>query len=230
MKTNILAIIPARGNSKRLPNKNIKPLMGKPLIAYTIDAAQKSKYITRIVVTTDNVKISQAAKEYGAEVIKRPKIIAKDTAPVVKAIKHTVEFLKNKENYQPEIIALLQPTSPLKKPEDIDRTIKKFIDKKADSVQSFCKIKEHPYYAFKILKDKAIPLDKKNFTKRFQDLPKFYRESGAVYVFKTSLLKRNTMYGKKNYAIVMPYERSIDVDSWLDFEIAKLIIKNKKCK
>ena len=225
-KTNVLAIIPARGGSKRIPKKNIRNLAGKPLICYSIEAAKRSKFINKIIVSTDDMEIAKIAGKCGAEVIMRPKSLAQDKTPTIPVLQHAVSFLKENENYSPEIIVLLQPTSPLRNSGDIDITIKKLIDENSDSAETFCEVKEHPASMFRIKNGMAFPIDKKNLKKRTQDLPKLYRENGAVYAFKKDLLmKKGTVYGKKHLPVIMPAERSIDIDEEIDFSIAELIMK-----
>lgn len=143
----VLAIIPARGGSKGLPRKNIRPLNGKPLIAYTIEESKKSEYINRIVVSTEDKEIAEVSNKYGAKIIKRPLELAKDNTPTIDVVLHTLDDLKNNE---PDIIVLLQPTSPLRTSQDIDNAIKSFIEQDCDSVVSVCEIEHSPYWSFEI--------------------------------------------------------------------------------
>jgi len=129
----ILAIIPARGGSKGLPRKNIMPLCGKPLISYTIENALNSEYITRTVVSTDDQDIGKVARQYGAEIVWRPESISGDLASSESALIQVLDSLRDKENYQPDLIVFLQCTSPLTIPEDIDGTIRKMLDEKANT-------------------------------------------------------------------------------------------------
>jgi N-acylneuraminate cytidylyltransferase/CMP-N,N'-diacetyllegionaminic acid synthase len=235
MNKKIIGIIPARGGSKGVYKKNIKLLAGKPLIAYTIEAGLRSKYVDRIVVSTENIEIAEISKKYGAEVIKRPKRLAMDDTPTLLVLQHVVQYLEEKENYHPDIIITLQPTSPLRNEKDIDSAVSKFIRNGADSVVSLCVVEHHPYW-MKILKgNKVYPSIKmkKEFTKR-QDLPKIYRLNGAVYVTKRDvLMKENTILGKDTRAIIMPQNKSVDVDTNLDFKLAEILIeelRNEKNK
>jgi len=228
-KQHILAIIPARGGSKRIPRKNIKILAGKPLISYTIKAAQKSKYLNRIVVSTEDREIASIARRYGAEVIMRPKSLAIDAASTIAVLQHAVSYLEQTEKYFPDIIVILQPTSPLRNSGDIDSAICKLIDENGDSAETFCLVKEHPASMFQIKKGRAFPINKHDLAKRAQDLPKLYRENGAVYAVRRDLLmKTGTVYGKKHIPVIMPAERSIDIDEELDFRIAELLMKETK--
>ena len=146
---NVLAIIPARGGSKRIPYKNIQNLAGKPLIAHTIIAAKKSKVIDKIVVSTDDKKIAKISEAYGIEVpFLRPKNISKDNSPTIEAVKHTLEFLRTNQDYIPDMIIILQPTSPLRTTRSIDNAIKILRKSKSSCVITVSKIKKHPSSAF----------------------------------------------------------------------------------
>jgi CMP-N-acetylneuraminic acid synthetase len=147
-KTNVIAIIPARGGSKGIPRKNIRLLAGKPLIAYTIEAAFTSK-MDKVIVSTEDEEIAEISKKYGAEVIERPKGLAKDETPTIDVIFHVLEILKAK-NYNPDIVVLLQPTSPLRNAEDIYNAIKLFLDSDCESVVSVCEVEHPPYWSFEI--------------------------------------------------------------------------------
>jgi len=226
---NILAIIPARGGSKGIPRKNIKNLNGKPLIFYTIREAKKSKFLSRIVVSTDDEKISNVSKRYGVDVIKRPKKLAKDTTSSEAVIKHAINYLKKKERFHADIVVLLQPTSPLRKVNDIDNSIKKFLNSNCSCVVTVCETSHTPYWMYKITKnDKLEKLIKsRKVIKRRQDAPIVYQLNGAVYVFHAKkFLKDESIVGGDVRAYVMPYERSIDIDNIFDLKLANLILKS----
>ncbi len=225
----ILAIIPARGGSKRLPEKNIKLLAGKPLISYTIETSLNSKLIDKTIVSTDDKEITEVSKNYGAEIIKRPKELAKDTSITIDAIKHTLDVLKEKENYQPDIIILLQPTTPLRRIEDINNAIEMFFNENCESVVSVCE--GNPYWNL-TNKNKAKPvLGWKYFKSRKQDLPKTFVLNGAIYITTPkSLDKYNAFFNNKMALYQMPNKRSIDIDEEIDFEFVEFIIKKGKCK
>jgi CMP-N-acetylneuraminic acid synthetase len=142
------AIIPARGGSKDIPKKNIKPLRGKPLITYTIDYAKKSRCINKVVVSTEDEEIAEISRKYGAEVMERPENLAKGESPTIDVIFHVLKILKMK-NYNPDIVVLLQPTSPLRSAKDIDNAIKLFLDSDCESVVSVYAVKHPPYWSFK---------------------------------------------------------------------------------
>jgi len=223
-----LAIIPARGGSKRLPNKNILELNGKPLIAWSIEAAKKSKYIDDVVVTSDSEKILDVANKYNIKTIKRPDYLASDTATTFDVIKHTIDSLQNKYKYT----VLLQPTSPLRNEKHIDEAIELLEKKNADAVISVCETDHSPLWSNTLPED----LDMSNFlrdeikNKRSQDLPKFYRLNGAIYICKTDkLLEEKSFFIKNNiYAYIMDRKSSIDIDDEIDFKLAEILIKGNK--
>lgn len=220
----ILAIIPARGGSKRLPKKNILEINGKPLISYTIEASLKSKYITKTIVTSDDDEILNIAQHYGSEIIKRPAELASDTATSFDAIEHTI--LNQKKSY--DYIILLQPTSPLRTSKHINEAIELLIEKNADAVISTCEVGHPVQWNIKLKKD----LDMSEFiqnidTKRSQEQEKHYRLNGAIYIANVhKLLKEKSFFFKENiYTYIMPKANSIDIDDKIDFLIAEVIIK-----
>ena len=196
MNKTFLAIIPARGGSKRLPRKNLLDLCGKPLIAWSIEAALKSKYISKVIVSSDDEEILNIAKEYKADFIKRPDELASDTATTFDALKHTLENV-GKYDY----VVLLQPTSPLRSEKHIDEAIELLEEKSADAIISVCEMEHSPLWS-NILDEN---LDMSNFlrdevlNKRSQDLPKYYRLNGAIYICKTEeLLENKGFFIKEN--------------------------------
>jgi CMP-N,N'-diacetyllegionaminic acid synthase len=221
-----LAIIPARGGSKRLPNKNILNLAGKPLIIWTIEAALKSIYIDKIVVSSEDDRILNIAKRYPIEPIKRPKELATDTAKSIDIVIHAIKIYNNYD-----YVVLLQPTSPLRNEKHIDEAIELLDKKKADAIISVCEFEYNPLWS------NTLPpnLSMKNFLKkevintRSQDLPTFYRLNGAIYICKTKkLLEENTFFIKDNiFAYIMDKKHSVDIDDEFDFKMAELLIKNK---
>jgi CMP-N,N'-diacetyllegionaminic acid synthase len=218
-----LAIIPARGGSKRLPRKNILNLAGKPLIAWSIEAGLNSEYIDKVIVTSDDDEILEISRKFGADIIKRPDELASDTATTFDAIKHTVENLK-KYDY----IVLLQPTSPLRKEEHIDQAIELLKEKNADAIVSVCEMDHSPLWSNILPED----LSMKNFlreevlNKRSQDLEKYYRINGAIYICKTEkLLENKGFFLKENiFAYIMDRNSSIDIDEEIDFKIVKALL------
>lgn len=225
----VLAVITARGNSKRLPRKNLKNLLGKPLIAYTIESALKSKILTKVILSSDDDEIMKTARQYGAEVpFKRPDKLARDDTPSIDVIIHAVTFLEDKEDYSPDIVVILQPTSPLRTAEDIDNALQKHIETGADSVTSVVKANHwHPLQAKKIEND--ILYDyylKENEGTRHQDLPSVYFRNGAFYSVKRDvLINEHSLYGKTTRPYIMPVEKSIDIDTEVDFRMAESLMQ-----
>ncbi|OCL93729.1 cytidylyltransferase domain-containing protein [Aliarcobacter thereius] len=226
MKNRFLAIIPARGGSKRLPKKNILELHEKPLIAYTIESALKSKYINKVVVSSDDDETLEISKSFGAEFIKRPGELASDTATTFDAIKHTID---NLEEY--EYVVLLQPTSPLRNETHIDEAIELLEEKRADAIVSICEMEHSPLWSNILPEDGNMRgfLREEILNKRSQDLEKYYRLNGAIYICKTyKLLKNKTFFLKDNiFSYKMDKKYSIDIDEDIDFKLAEILIKER---
>lgn len=221
----VLAIIPARGGSKRLPRKNILPLHGKPLIAWSIDAGLNSQYIDRVVVSTDCENIAQVAVNYGADVpCIRPSEIATDTSSTDSVILHFLSTLPDDD--KPDVVVILQPTSPLRTVLDIDQALRLLIDKKAEGIISVCECEHSPFWS------NTLPIDgnmdgfiKKEYNKRSQDLPICYRLNGAVYIFThEKLIREGLSLNNSVFSYIMPNERSVDIDNLIDFKIAETIL------
>ena len=227
----VLAIIPARGGSKGLPGKNIKKLCGKPLIAWSIEVAETCSAIDRVVVSTDDDKLVDVVKKYGAEVpFERPAELANDTASTINVIFHTIDWLREHQDFRPEYILLLQPTSPLRTVEDIEGTIQTLKDKDARAVVSVCETDHHPWWSNILSEDGNMKdfIRPKILNKRRQDLPKYYRLNGAIYLAATKYLReRNGFFGPNTFAYEMPKERSVDIDSDLDFKLVSLLLQDK---
>lgn len=227
----MIAIIPARGGSKGLPGKNIKLLDGKPMIAYTIEAAKEAKEITRVIVSTDSKEIAEVAKEYGAEVpFLRPDYLATDKALAVDNYIYTINRLKQEFSLDIKNLIILQPTSPLRRTIDIDKAIELFIRKKADSVISFCE-EYHPIKWHKYISKEGVitSIFEETIANRQEETPTFY-PNGAIFVFKFSFLKLKKYYSEKSYAYIMKRLNSVDVDVIDDFEYAEFLIKKKNKK
>jgi len=232
----VIAIIPARGESKGIPRKNIRLLAGKPLIVHTIETALKCKLLYRVIVSTDDKKIADISKKHGAEVpFMRPKELALDSTPMEPVLQHAVSHIEQNEKSHIDIVVLLQPTSPFRKVSDIENCIKKLKNEKADSVVTVCEAEYNPYFVMmKIQNDNLVPFLKteKPITRR-QDAPKVYRLNGAVYAVRRDvLMNENKLFTGNTRAVIMPQERSIDLDSQLDFEFAEFLIKRAlhKCR
>lgn len=226
----IVGIIPARSGSKGIPDKNIRNLAGKPLIAHTIESAINSKLISRLIVSTDAENIAEISRKYGAEApFLRPIELAQDDIPTLPVLQHAIRFLEKKQGYKPDIIVSLQPTSPLRKTQHIDKAIKKLIETDADSIVSLCEVEHSPYWMKRINGDRVFDFveGSEKYARR-QDLPKVYRVNGAVYVTRYNvLMNQNRILGNDTRAIIMDKEDSIDIDDELDFKLAELILAQR---
>jgi len=227
LKKTFLAVIPARGGSKRLPRKNILDLNGKPLIAWSIKAGLKSKYIDKVVVSSDDKEVLDISQDYGADTIKRPDSLQSDTATIFDAIKHTIQNVK-KYDY----IILLQATSPLRDEKHIDGAIELLESKNADAVVSVCEMDHSPLWSNTL--DDSLSM--KSFlrdgvlNKRSQDLEEYFRLNGAIYICEIDkFLKEKSFFLKDNvFAYKMDRENSIDIDDRYDFDLANFYLTQKK--
>lgn len=230
-RSGCLAIIPARAGSKGLRGKNTLPLGGKPLIAHTIEAARAAHSIQRIVVSTESEEIAHIAQQYGAEVpFLRPAELARDETPMLPVLQHVLSEITATEGHQPEIIVLLQATSPLRRAEDIDRAVTLLEQTQADSVISLCAAEHHPAWMKRIECGRVLPFleDGPEVTRR-QDLPPIYRVNGAIYVTRAHvLLQGNAILGRDTRALVMDNESSVDIDTPLDMKLAALILQERQ--
>lgn len=230
MDKKILAIIPARGGSKRIPRKNIKPFCGKPLIGWSIDASFSSGVVDRVIVSTDDEEIARIAKDLGAEVpFIRPDELAEDTTPTLPVLQHAVEYLRTEEEYVPDYILLLEPTSPLRQSFHLKEAVELLKTSNADSVIALGEVPRHfsPSWQFSRDEEGAISLctgaDIKNIISRGQDLPVTYFRNGVFYLFKTELLfsEEPSLYGNDVRGYVIDNAYSVDIDTpedWVEAE------------
>lgn len=226
----VLGLIPARGGSKRVPHKNIKMLAGKPLLFYTIEQAKKSKYIDRVVVSTDDENVAQVAREYGAEVpFMRPADLAGDDVTDFPVFLHALEWLRDKEQYQPDIVVQLRPTHPLRKIEDVDRATKLLATHpEADSVRTVKEPDQTPYKMYKVDENGfleallPIPGVTESFNLPRQKLPKAYEHVGVADVMWTkTITEKKEMSGKKIIPLVLdyyPYSGINTLEDWEKYE------------
>lgn len=229
----ILAIIPARSGSKGLKDKNIKKLVNKPMIAYTIEAAKKSCVFSDIVVSTDSQVYAEISKEYGAEApFLRDKELSSDIAKTSDVIIDTINKLK-KLDKEYDYFVLLQATSPLRNENDIKNAVDLLIDNNLDSTVSVCEL-EYPLEIINKLgvNNSIEGFIRNNNDKRRQEMEKQYRINGAIYMCKTKIyMEEKNFYGTKSKAYIMSNENSIDIDTLLDFNIATNIMNNRiECK
>jgi len=227
----VLAIIPARGGSKGIPNKNIKLLNDKPLIQYTIEVANNSKYIDDVVVSTDSDTIASISMELGVQVIKRPSELSGDTALVVDAVRYTIDSLE-KEQKVYDIFLLLEPTSPLRTKEIIDECIEKFLNDKVESVTTFTEVSVPPHRIWR-LKDQSVEpfIDDANPWLPRQKLEIGYQLNGLVYALRTTsfknMKKSNSLLTEKITPVITTRNISIDIDDMDDFRYVEFLMKQK---
>ena len=230
----ILAFIPARGGSKGIKKKNMTPLKGQPLLKYTFDAAKKSRLISRVILSTDDEEFAEYGRENGIEAVMRPKALAGDSTPMKDVINYHLSELRN-SGYEPDILILLQPTSPLRTEKHIDEALEALInDVEADATVSVVDI-PHEYLPMKIMElndDGSLRFyrsDGEKYTTR-QELPHLYARNGAaIYaVYIKSYLETGSLYGMRCIPYIMKEEESVDIDTEFDLFIAECIMRRKR--
>ncbi len=203
----IVGITPARGGSKGIPRKNIRPILGKPLLAWTIEAAQSSRLLKRYVVSTEDSEIAEVARKFGAEVLERPKELATDEATTLSVLQHVLQEVPA------DIVVLLQSTSPVRDPDLIDRCIQRFLEAEADSLATgfVCKYVEYG----------------KNERRR-QEIPGFFYDDGNIYIVKASLVRKGDRFGKRIERALLNREQNVEIDDEFDFWLAEQILKRRQ--
>lgn len=230
----VLGLIPARGGSKGVPKKNIKYLLGKPLIQYTIEAAKKSKYIDHLIVSTDCIEIAKVCRDLSVDVpFIRPDNLATDLAKAIGVIQHAVTKIEEIDNLSYEIIVYLEPPNPLRNVEDIDNCIDLFEENKPDSVVSVQEANQfHPILMKQIKNGRICPIWKEEpegVPRQLYD-PVAYMRNGAVYVFKKELIMSGVMYGNEVLPYIMPIDRSVCIDDMMDWYVAEAWMKSRNEK
>lgn len=225
-KKKVLAIIPARGGSKGVKDKNIISLNGKPLISYTIDAAKKSKYIDDIVLSTDSQRIADVAIKYGAKVpFFRPAELATDRSKTIDCVLHAINYLRNEGRFFDTLI-LLQPTSPLRSKEDIDCALEEYVKNGYKSLASISQVKEHPILIRCINENGELnSLLNENSTVRRQDLPIYYRINGSIYINDIDEINELTSFNDNIIPFIMDPSHSIDIDDPIDLIITDYLLR-----
>lgn len=225
----MLAVIPARGGSKGVEGKNIKKLVDKPLLAYTIEAALRSKVFDKVIVSTDAIEIADIALEYGAEIpFMRPNDISGDKSPSDEAVVHALNYFEN-EGIIFENVCKLQPTSPLRTAEHIKEAYRMFLEKDADFVVSVCECEHSPLWSGTLGDTLSLDNFILNKVQKLcrQELPIYYRLNGAIYMGKSrKFTKIRNFFGNNGYAYIMKQKESIDIDTELDFLIAEMILNS----
>jgi len=223
----VLGVIPARGGSKGLPGKNLKPLQGLPLIGWTIRSSRGAVALTRTIVSTEDASISSEAKRLGAEVpFSRPQALAQDISSIVDVLQHAVHWHEGAGGPKPDLVVLLQPTSPLRSPADIDETVRLLLDSGADSAETVAEDRTHPLHRYTLEDGRLKPLfpEAERHSRR-QDAPAVYKPTGSVYAMRyKTLMEQGQVRGRDHRGLVRPFERSVDVDTLWDFRLAEAIL------
>ena len=222
----VLAVIPARGGSKGIPNKNIVPLLGKPLISWTIEAAQASRYIDRLILSSDDPQICAVAESAGCEVpFTRRKALATDEAKTIDVVFDALDQMPGFD-----LVMVLQPTSPLRAVSDIDNSLELLIEKGVHSAVSVTRVKDHPYLVYAMNSDArmeaVISLDPSTSLRR-QDLPPAFTLNGAIYIADISwLVESRSFISPETVGYEMPKSRSVDIDEEIDLKVAEQVLRS----
>lgn len=226
----VLAYIPARSGSKSIIDKNIVDICGKPLIAYSIDAAKQSKYVDRVIVSTDSATYAEISRKYGAEApFLRPDYLSSDTAVEMDACQHLISWVEEQGDHF-DIILKLEPTSPLRLPDDVDRALEILEQKKADSVISVGEVKTPPFWMNQLPKDHSMKdfISKEVMRKNRQELPVYYFLDGLVFAATCNYLKSNkSWFADNSFASITPPGRAVDIDGPDELELVRIIIQKR---
>lgn len=225
----VLGVIPARGGSKGIPRKNLALLAGRPLIAYTCEAARASRTLTRVIVSTDDAEIAGTADRLGVEVpFLRPAALASDETPMLDVLVDLLATLDAREAYRPDVIVLLQPTSPFRRAEHIDGAVRLLQDTGADSVVSVVAVPHQfsPASLLRIEGDRLVPVGGTIGPMRRQDKPALFARNGpaVLAVRRSTLVDEGALYGTDVRPLVMAREDSIDVDDAFDLQVAEMLL------
>jgi CMP-N,N'-diacetyllegionaminic acid synthase len=235
-KPEVLAIIPARGGSKGLPGKNTRLLAGHPLVSYSIAAGLQATLVNRVICSTDSQEIADIALRYGAEVpFLRPAELAADESPDIDAFQHLIQELKQRENYRPDIIVQLRPTSPVRQPGQVDEGVKLLIDNpKTDSIRGVTLSPATPYKMWRIGDDILEPLltiegVPEPFNMPRQTLPDVYWQTGTLDIMRTSVIESGSMTGNEIRPFIVDQEHAVDIDHLESFTRAERVISTIEC-
>lgn len=228
----ILGLIPARGGSKAIPHKNIAPVAGRPLLAYTCDAALVSQRLTRVVLSTDDPAIAEVGRRYGAEVpFLRPASLAQDDIPMLSVLQNALRVLQEIEGYQPEVVVLLQPTSPLRGAEHIDAAVDLLLATGADTVVSVVAVPHqfNPVSLMRMEGERLVPFLEGPMVLRRQDKPMVFARNGpAVLATRCTMIEMGKLYGEDTRPVIMSQAESVDIDSQEDLAFAEFLLGRKK--
>jgi CMP-N,N'-diacetyllegionaminic acid synthase len=231
----VIGLIPARGGSKGVPGKNLRLVCGKPLLQYTCEAARAARRLERVIVTTDDRQIAEIAQQCGVEVpFMRPPELAKDDTPMIPVVQHALRWLQERGDVY-EAVCLLQPTTPLRRPEDINGAIELLETSGADSVISFVGVGEkHPARMKFVRPDGRVvdpPFAEQFEGQRRQELEPLYLREGSIYLTRTSvILEQNSFQGRDCRAWVVPLERACNIDEPFDLKLAEWLIMSDAAK
>jgi CMP-N,N'-diacetyllegionaminic acid synthase len=229
----ILAVIPARGGSKGVPRKNVRPLAGRPLLAFTIDAALAARdLLARVIVSTDDEQIAEIAKTCGAEVpFMRPDDLAADHSPTLPVLQHALRFVEAQDGTRMDWVLLLQPTAPFRAAEDIRAAVALAVQGGCDSVISVVQVfATHPILMKRIEDDRLVSycIEEKEGTRRQDYQPPAYMRNGAIYLTRREcLMEQNSIWGAYIRPYIMPEDRSVNIDSELDFKLAEFLLAER---
>lgn len=221
----ICAIVPARGGSRGIPRKNLRPFQGRPLVCHAVDAALGATLVDRVIVSTDDPDIAAVARTAGAETpFLRPASLATDETPTLPVLQHAVRCLEE-HGAAITAVVVLQPTSPLRSAAHVDAAVRLFLDSKANSVASVCEVDHSPYWMHRLDGDRLVPFAPEGAAYlRRQDLPPVYRLNGAIYVTGRSVvMDQGRVLGDDTRAFVMDRHHSVDIDDEIDFQLAELL-------
>lgn len=228
---NVLGLIPARGGSRSIPRKNLVSLAGRPLLAYTCDAALQSKRLTRTVLSTDDEKIARVGAGCGVEVpFRRPADLARDETPMIEVVRHAVGWLADHEDYSADLVAILQPTSPLRRAEHIDAAVDLLLETGADTVVSVVEVPHHfnPVSLMRLEEGGLIPFLDQPMILRRQDKPRAYARNGpAILVVRREVLEKGTLYGAVVRPLEMTLADSVDIDAPDDVALAEFYLSRR---
>jgi N-acylneuraminate cytidylyltransferase len=214
-----IALIPAREGSKGIPGKNIRHLKGRPLISYSIEAARRASLVDRVIVSTDSDEIAEIAAAAGSEVVRRPGELADDSSPMLPVVLHALD--RQPEAF--EIMTLLQPTCPFRRPEDVDRSISMLRDDRLDAVVGVMRLDHsHPSRTYRRDGDYLVPVDQADAAANRQDLAELFQRNGAIYTLRCSAIrKERTLLVQRTAPLVMDEIRSINIDNPFDWTVAE---------
>ncbi len=232
MVSSILGVIPARAGSKSIPGKNLALLAGKPLLAYTCEAVLASRYNMRTVLNTDDEVIATIGKRYGIEVpFMRPPELGQDQTPIIDVLAHSLHWFQRNENYSPDVIVLLQPTSPLRRAEHIDGGISLLLESGADTVVSVTEVPHQytPESVMRLVNDRLVPYFEGPMTLRRQEKSRLYARNGpAVLVIRRKVVEEGRLYGEAIRPLKMNLVDSIDIDEPLDLALAEFWLSHRQ--